>query len=182
MKFPSGSCRDASQLREVPDHQEVFTCEADGSVLIIEILDINEEVSSKSMASFHFEELAAENDAAGPGEAVVCKVENMIPDDLPLLQNAKYEAQYLDGTQKISKLRESAENDVHIFLVCIRLTDPAIASEILVTLNVPTYVHEKSSTTRILSPGNQPLDIESYRVAFRQMLESFQVCDWHLFG
>ncbi|KAI9349695.1 hypothetical protein BDR26DRAFT_852620, partial [Obelidium mucronatum] len=69
---------DASLFRQVPDHQEVFVSSQDKSQsLIVEILEMTTE--SDDAVLFHFNELAVDNDAQLPDNAIVQRLQ------LPLL-------------------------------------------------------------------------------------------------
>ena len=52
---------DMSNLRQVPDHQEVYSDVDCGCAVIIELLGLEESVSSADLAAYHFSELAKAN-------------------------------------------------------------------------------------------------------------------------
>lgn len=52
---------DMSNLRQVPDHQEVFSDVDCGCAVIIEMLGLEESVSTADLAAYHFSELAKAN-------------------------------------------------------------------------------------------------------------------------
>ncbi|KAJ3043918.1 hypothetical protein HDV00_003958 [Rhizophlyctis rosea] len=73
---------DVSILREVPDHQEVFVDQATDQSLIVEILELAE-TPAEEAASYHFWQLADDNDAKQSSRII--SVEHLSLDLFPTL-------------------------------------------------------------------------------------------------
>jgi hypothetical protein len=52
-----------SQLREVPDHQEVFADTETEESIIVELLELEANVPNESCAMYHFQQIAEHNEA-----------------------------------------------------------------------------------------------------------------------
>ncbi|CAL5363208.1 unnamed protein product [Camellia sinensis] len=57
--------QDMSNIRQVPDHQEVFADPARDESLIFELLDLKLEVADNGSATWFLQDLAREQDAEG---------------------------------------------------------------------------------------------------------------------
>ncbi|GAB2297209.1 hypothetical protein Dimus_031322 [Dionaea muscipula] len=56
---------DVSNIRQVPDHQEVFADPAHDESLIFEVLDLEDDVADNVSATWFLQDLATEQDAEG---------------------------------------------------------------------------------------------------------------------
>ncbi|KAJ1524713.1 hypothetical protein HK096_000693 [Nowakowskiella sp. JEL0078] len=59
-----------SDLREIPDHQEVFVDTITNESVIFEILELAE-IADIDAASYHFQQLADDNDATNESEILI---------------------------------------------------------------------------------------------------------------
>ncbi|KAI8917377.1 Ran-interacting Mog1 protein-domain-containing protein, partial [Entophlyctis helioformis] len=136
---------DASQLREVPDHQEVFVDMTGESSMIVELLEAEDGDNVVMSAQRHYAQLADDNDATGP-DARVVSVQEISAAQLPqALQQAK--VALLVGVQRIAKFRErgeAAKNTVGIYLGIMHL--PTVGTDVLVTFNQTIEVGSHSSS------------------------------------
>jgi hypothetical protein len=85
----------------------------------------------------------------------------------------------LVGDQKVTKFREQsveAANTVRLFLAVLRL--PRVATDLLVTVNVPVVVGEASSSRQIWGAGDVTTGLEH----FRTLVGSLAVHNWGLFN
>ncbi|KAI8527320.1 hypothetical protein RHMOL_Rhmol12G0066700 [Rhododendron molle] len=57
--------QDVSNIRQVPDHQEVFVDPARDESLIVELLDLKHDVADNGSATWFLQDLASEQDAEG---------------------------------------------------------------------------------------------------------------------
>ncbi|KAF9599157.1 hypothetical protein IFM89_035436 [Coptis chinensis] len=55
--------QDVSNIREVPDHQEVYVDPSRDENLIVELLELKHEVQDSASAAWFFQDLASEQDA-----------------------------------------------------------------------------------------------------------------------
>ena len=166
---------DASEVRQVPDHQEVFTDSLSDQALIFEIVSLVSDVSNEESARFHFKEIAVANDSSDQMQIV-----DVIPltgRELPSFRCPhNFFASAAVGTQMVSKFREAARNTVKVFVGVIRV--PHIETEILISLTTPLSIHPESSSSRTFVPNSETEDPSAL---FFSVLSSFSVIDWGLF-
>ncbi|KAI4829532.1 hypothetical protein KUCAC02_023572 [Chaenocephalus aceratus] len=60
------SAKDTSELREIPDNQEVFVHEHTDQSLIVELVEYQSQVENEDAARYHFEDIAGSNKALEP--------------------------------------------------------------------------------------------------------------------
>ncbi|EPZ35087.1 Mog1p/PsbP-like protein [Rozella allomycis CSF55] len=160
---------DVSTLREIPDHQEVFTDVKTDMSVIIELNTMAEDSESISFGSSAESFLISRDDNVD------------VQSELPFLKEVDCKVKLVEGEQRISKFRETASNVVRIYLAVIRI--PSIETDILISMNNPIVLAEESSSSRTVdkeefSAKNQSED--SLKV-FKQILKSFKINDWNLF-
>ncbi|KAF9284072.1 hypothetical protein BGZ68_004922 [Mortierella alpina] len=177
-------------VREVPDHQEVFVNVDEDQSVIVEILELAAEASDEACAPFHFQQLAEDNDAEDA--SVVQSVSILNNAELPTWP-ADTKIYLLLGQQRIAKFNErqrqqeaqvlhqamvqqDARNLVQIMMVVFRL--PRHETDIVVSYNVPLQISETSSSKQVAHEGN----IQEAEVWFKNLIGSFQVREWGLFG
>ncbi|KAJ8266090.1 hypothetical protein GJAV_G00125760 [Gymnothorax javanicus] len=136
------SAGDVSELREVPDNQEVFAHEHTDQSFIVEMLEYQAQVQDAEAARYHFDDLAGSNEASGVGSSEVIRVEALDKSELSL-QDCSC-AFLLSGIQRVSKFNEEAKNTVNVHLGLFRL--PQYSTDILVTFNDPTSISPLSSS------------------------------------
>ncbi|CAB1315853.1 unnamed protein product [Coregonus sp. 'balchen'] len=86
------SAKDISELREIPDNQEVFAHDHTDQSIIVELLE------------YHFEDVAGSNKASAPGTSEVRAVVALPKSDLSLEECSS--AFLLTGTQCVAKFNE----------------------------------------------------------------------------
>ncbi|XP_072006043.1 ran guanine nucleotide release factor [Engystomops pustulosus] len=165
--------RDVSDLREIPDNQEVFVHAHTDQSLIVELLEYQEGMSDPDAARYHFEDVAASNEAQGRAEVVSVE-------PLPLAQlslSGCSSAWALTGHQLVSKFNEQAQNTVKIHMALFRI--PQHATDLLVTFNDPVAIDPSSSSSVSVSSGvYSPWTLDD----FHRLLCSFQLQDPGVFG
>nr|AAI55965.1 Mog1 protein [Xenopus laevis] len=166
--------QDVSELREIPDNQEVFAHTSTDQSIIVELLEYQEGVSDSEAARYHFEDVASSNDAEGQSE--VLSVE-----PLPLAQLTLTDctnAWLLTGHQLVAKFNEEARNTVNIHMALFRL--PQHTTDLLVTFNDPAAINPSSSSAvggASLAPPS-PWTYED----FSRLLCSLQLHNSSIFG
>jgi hypothetical protein len=164
--------RDVSDIRQVPDHQECWQ-EADGAVLVVEILE-RQEVSDVDGAAFFFNDLAQANGASTPQDARFQPATLTLP-NLP--ENSTLCSGI--GFQKVAKGRELdiAGNPrtqevrwIKVDLAAFRLQ--RFKTELLVTMTIP--ISDPNGTP---APGNN----SSFDQRFQHIMSTLKVRDWKLF-
>eukprot|EP00753_Platysulcus_tardus_P022529 PLAT9740.2.p1 GENE.PLAT9740.2~~PLAT9740.2.p1 ORF type:complete len:191 (+),score=75.92 PLAT9740.2:64-636(+) len=167
------SFMDASKVRVVPDHQEVWVDTKSDCSIIIELLG-QEECSDEEAASYFFNDLAESNDAAA--DYTVLHSELLLADYVPGFPAEVCKA-FIVGDQAIAKFKEAAKNLVRIYMTVIRL--PMFGTDVLVTMNVPLDVAPESSSAK-WSWEPSPDDPEGFHT-FRNVLSQFELLDVGLF-
>ena len=115
---------DASKLRDIPDHQEVFVDMLDGSQsLIIEIVDSEEKVKDSEAALFFFSDYAEASDASSY-EVRESEIMNL---------DSGTTAVHLCGTFTAKHLGQSEANLIAVTMAILRLHQ--FQSEIILILN-----------------------------------------------
>ncbi|UZJ52172.1 hypothetical protein CBS101457_001492 [Exobasidium rhododendri] len=174
-----GKLIDASDLRQVPDNQEVLLGVDDNTTIIVEVLESVKEGSAKAdledAIRFHFNSLAHDNSATSseiieilsvpgthPSPLNQSSVDSNTPTPIPLL---------VVGEQTIQKFgREKEPHDrVRIYLALWRLT-PAKDVDLVLSLNEP-----------ILST-NTPASSEQAKSTFLKAAQTLRIKDWNLFA
>ncbi|CEM19409.1 unnamed protein product [Vitrella brassicaformis CCMP3155] len=181
------SFADVSQIRDVPDNQEVFADFHTDSSLMFEVVQYQQTVTDQDAPRYFFRDLAEVNEA-DPWE--VLQVIRLEPAIMPNLDGSicKY---LVMGHQTVSKFREGREaaNVVAIYMAIIRL--PEHHSEVLISFNDPRCLSPASSSapaSHVGVPNGTSLhDAYSYLnqegpQQFQSLLETFQIRDWGLFG
>ncbi|KAM3927313.1 ran guanine nucleotide release factor [Leptodactylus fuscus] len=131
--------QDVSDMREIPDNQEVFVHPQTDQSIIVELLEY-QDMSDQDAARYHFEDVAASNDAQGRAEVVSVE-------PLPLAQlsfTTCSSAWALTGHQLVSKFNEQAQNTVTINMALFRIQQHA--TDLLVTFNDPISIDPASSS------------------------------------
>mmetsp|Transcript_40513 Transcript_40513/g.101786 ORF Transcript_40513/g.101786 Transcript_40513/m.101786 type:complete len:197 (+) Transcript_40513:53-643(+) len=162
------SFADASNFRDVPDHQEVWVDTPSDRSFIVEILERKAEVPDDQAIDFFLSDLAAFNDAR---EATVLSRRRAPMEELP---GMPAEAICLVGLgeQRVAKFNEACANRVHVHMCAVRL--PQQETDILLTLNDPASIDPQSSS------GAIPV-VQGAEEVFQKALRSLCVRNWELF-
>lgn len=146
--IPKGAI-DVSQMREIPDNQEVFCHKATDQSLMVDLLEYQEHVSGEDAARYHFSDLVETNDAGQEHEITL--VETIPHSTISLTQCS--ECWYLAGRLMVSKFKEdpTARNLIEIHLILYRL--PQFKTDILLVLNSPIAISKESSSSSQSSPN-----------------------------
>ncbi|KAL6107485.1 rangrf [Pungitius sinensis] len=172
--LPPGA-RDASELREIPDNQEVFAHQHGDQSLIVELLEYQGQVADRDAARYHFEDIAGGNKALEPGSFEVTGVVQVSGSELSLTDCSS--AWTLSGTQRVSKFNEQARNTVRLHLGLFRL--PRFSTDVLVTFNDPQSISPDSSSAAAAGGGHgEPWTVQDFRV----LLRTLSLHDPGLFG
>ncbi|XP_071110068.1 ran guanine nucleotide release factor-like [Haliotis cracherodii] len=138
--LPAG-VKDVSELRELPDNQEVFVHPVTDQSLIIEILEFVEEPDEEAIRT-HFDDVADSNGAASNEDNTLQHTEQV---DKPQTRMSECDKiYYILGQQKVSKFKESSKNLINVHMGLFRL--PQYTTDILVTFNDPVSIDPDSSS------------------------------------
>ncbi|TFK55253.1 Mog1p/PsbP-like protein, partial [Heliocybe sulcata] len=119
---------DASDLREVPDNQEVFLYPDSSVSIIVDVLQRVDSEDNNEAARLHFANLAHDNDADGSAVQGVTIIPNDRGDNTP-------SPIVLAGTQSVKKFNQTVPDEVRILLALYRVKDKNV--DLLLTCNVP---------------------------------------------
>nr|XP_012417179.1 PREDICTED: ran guanine nucleotide release factor isoform X2 [Odobenus rosmarus divergens] len=163
--LPPGAL-DVSDLRPVPDNQEVFCHRVTDQSLVVELLELQAHVQGEEAARYHFE------DVGGVQGARAMQVDSVQP--LPLenlaLRSFCQEAWVLSGKQQVAKENQQVAKDVTVHQALLRL--PRYQTDLLLTFNDPPLS---------LSPEN--LSLPPWSLGdFEQLVTSLTLHDPNIFG
>ncbi|XP_028654193.1 ran guanine nucleotide release factor [Erpetoichthys calabaricus] len=169
--------KDISEVRDIPDNQEVFVHPHTDQSIIIELLEYQEHVGDAVAAKYHFEDLASSNEASNSGNSEVISVEPISKEEISLQECSS--AWFLTGRQLVAKFNEEVKNTVNIYLGLFRL--PQYTTDIVISFNDPVVIHPLSSS----ATSETALDVStpSWTVEqFRLLLQTFRLLNSSVFG
>ncbi|XP_049492938.1 ran guanine nucleotide release factor isoform X1 [Panthera uncia] len=167
--LPPGAI-DVSDLRPVPNNQEVFCHRVTDQSLIVELLEQQAHVQGEEAARYHFE------DVCGAQEARAVQVETVQPLFLEnlALRGCCQEAWVLSGKQQVAKENQQVAKDVTVHQALLRL--PQYQTDVLLTFSQPP-----PDNRSFLSPEN--LSLLPWSLGdFEQLVTSLTLRDPGIFG
>lgn len=165
---------DISDFRQVPDHQEAFQdANADQSVTF-EVLEYLPEHADADIASYHWKQLAEDNEATQVGDVQG----SVLPGEewLPALHGTAFTVSRAVGEQSITKHNEEAANRIRLECFVVRL--PEYTTDLLISVNTPVEIHPQSTSAHAAEDAHLG---DGNNTAVRQVLESFNIVDYALF-
>ncbi|KAG2020693.1 hypothetical protein CC2G_006001 [Coprinopsis cinerea AmutBmut pab1-1] len=157
---------DASDLRQIPDTQEVFLDPNSSVSVIVEILQRVEPEDPVEAVNFHFKSLAHDNDAEKSTVQGTSLVANDRGDATP-------SAILLEGEQIVRKFNRASADRVKIFMGLFRVKEKN--TDIVVTFNVPIHTTDDSGEVA-------PSHVAKYTEDFNVFVRSFEIKDFGLFA
>ncbi|KAL0385767.1 UNVERIFIED_CONTAM: Ran guanine nucleotide release factor [Sesamum radiatum] len=129
--------QDVSNIRQVPDHQEVFVDLLRDESLIFELLDLKTDVADQGSATWFLQDLANEQDAEG---TMVLEQSGVFEADGLRCRSSPAIITTAVGQMAISKGRQGreAQNIVKVYLANLRLKD--VATDVLITAYEPMLI------------------------------------------
>ncbi len=169
-KIPEG-WRDVSDIRQVPDHQECWQ-DDQGQLLVIEILDYQTDVNDDRAAHYFFQDLAESNGVVNSQDvsfapSICAPVVASLPPTAVLCTGSGSQ-RIIQGRQRIPQLSDPIW--INVELCVIRL--PSVSTDILITLTSPAASNPQGDGNNGTKPSFE----------FLEVLESFRIRDWSLFG
>ncbi|CAL5443921.1 unnamed protein product [Camellia sinensis] len=177
------SISDVSNIRQVPDHQEVFADPARDESLIFELLDLKLEVADNGSATWFLQDLAREQDAE---EVMIIEQSAVIEADGLRFRNIPAVVTTAVGQMAISKGRQGreAQNTVRVYLANLRLKE--VGTDVLITAYEPILISPLSESASAVGAGLAVPAAQSgcmpMAEVFKLAVSSFKVNDWSLFG
>ncbi|XP_073269501.1 uncharacterized protein [Primulina huaijiensis] len=174
---------DVSDIRQVPDHQEVFVDPTRDESLVFELLELKANVADQGSATWFLRDLASEQDAEGTvvleqsGIFEACQLR--FRDTPATITTAVGQMAVLKGRQG-----REAQNVVKVYLANLRLKE--VVTDVLITAYEPTLINPLSESAAAVGAG---LAVPAIQPGFTPMAEifkvtvsNFKVNDWSLFG
>ncbi|KAG7514742.1 hypothetical protein JOB18_041874 [Solea senegalensis] len=168
------SATDISELREIPDNQEVFAHTHTDQSLIVELVEYQGQVSDQDSVRYHFEDIAGSNKALEPGAFGVTSIVALPHSELSLSECSS--AWMLTGTQCVSKFNEEVKNVVTLHLGLFRL--PQFSTDILITFNDPQSISPDSSSASAAGTHREPWTVQD----FERLMKTLTLHNPGLFG
>ncbi|PSS28732.1 Ran guanine nucleotide release factor [Actinidia chinensis var. chinensis] len=175
--------QDVSNIRQVPDHQEVFVDPARDESLIFELLDLKLDVADNGSATWFLQDLASEQDAEG---AMVIEQSGVVEAGGLCFRNIPAVVTTAVGQMAISKGRQGreAQNIVRVYVANLRLKE--VGTDVLVTAYEPILISPLSESASTVGAGLAAPAAQSGSIplaeVFKLAVSSFKVNDWSLFG
>ncbi|CAE6355715.1 unnamed protein product [Rhizoctonia solani] len=136
IRLPAG-LTDASDLRQVPDTQEVFLATDSEVSIIFEILERVAPDDPIEVAKFHFDSLAHDNNAESS------TVETVNTPTQQLNSASPIKLSVLQGTQLVPKFNRTHPDTVKILMAVYRVIEKDI--DLVMTFNVPVKTEKLGS-------------------------------------
>ncbi|KAJ6808183.1 putative ran guanine nucleotide release factor isoform X1 [Iris pallida] len=176
--------QDVSDIRQVPDNQEVFVDPSRDESLIFELLELKHEVEDNASAAWFLRDLASEQDAE---ESMVFEHTSIVEEavglryrDVPALVSTAV------GQMALSKGRQGREarNIVRVYLANLRLKE--VATDVLITSYEPIMINPLSESASSVGAGPSVPAAQSgclpVAEVFKLAVTSFKVHHWNLFS
>eukprot|EP00002_Diphylleia_rotans_P000798 TRINITY_DN10422_c0_g1_i1.p1 TRINITY_DN10422_c0_g1~~TRINITY_DN10422_c0_g1_i1.p1 ORF type:complete len:184 (-),score=30.67 TRINITY_DN10422_c0_g1_i1:94-645(-) len=156
-----------SEIRQIPDHQEVFVDRVIPEwSCIVEFLEYQSSQADDNIARYLFTDLCEENGVEGASDMSI--VSSSVLDLAQKPNFVEFHASIIYGTQRVCKFRESERKLVHTWLGVVRL--PKVNCELAVSFNIP---QDASGVT---------IDfLSTVHSIFAHVFSSLQINDWGLF-
>ena len=170
---------DVSEIRQIPDHQEVWLDKNGFTNIIIEI---NQRVSTDDASTdeealrYHFKDLAESNDASAADETKFWASSSAVLSKMPGVP-----AYALFATQhNTNKTTKNPEDFTGVLMVLVRLEKQE--SDVLICVNVPHVPGHYNGTDIDLPAQKVGKLLEEGGIIRQKVFETFEVKDWSLFG
>ncbi|XP_055818664.1 uncharacterized protein LOC129887552 isoform X5 [Solanum dulcamara] len=171
--------QDVTNMRQVPNHQEVFVDPARDENLIIELLDLKVDVVDSGSAIWFLQDLANEQEAEETTSAVF-EAPGLCYRNMPVVITTTIDQ------MAVSKGRQGreAQNLVKVYLANIRLKE--VGADVLITAYEPLVINPLSESDTAVGVGMAVPSAQSgvmpMAEVFKLAVSSFEVHNWSLFG
>jgi hypothetical protein len=166
--------KDIAEIRQVPDHQECWQ-DAYDRLLVVEIVDRQSQVDDAVAANFFYKDLAESNgitsdqDVSFTQQPAPLQLAGL-PNDTTLCCGTGLQRVAMGKEVDIAgNPRRQEVRWIRVELCVIRL--PSVGTDLVITLSSPSEPNPQETTA-----GPPPTEI------FTQILSTFQIRDWSLFG
>ncbi|PNW83396.1 hypothetical protein CHLRE_05g244850v5 [Chlamydomonas reinhardtii] len=162
---------DVSDMRPVPDHQEIWADTGVDQAVIFEIVEHDAAVPDGEAGRHMFEDAAVGNEAVA---AAVESVAALGVQDVPGVPEASYRC-VVRGRQTMRRGQQAA--DTCVLLAVLRL--PHVSSDLLITLSTPSAPQTPVAGAVVSAPALGEGEQQELMAA---VLRSLRVQSWELFG
>jgi len=156
---------DVSDLRQVPDTQEVFLYPNSSVSIILEILQRVQVSHFDDAIRFHFDSLAHDNSACSTKVESVSLIPNDRGDNTPSVI-------ILKGEQSVQKFNHSTPDKVRILMALFRIESKPV--DLVVTFNIPLEAVDGGAVS------NE--DLEKVQIDFNNIVRTLRIVDFGLFA
>ncbi|CCM02891.1 uncharacterized protein FIBRA_05005 [Fibroporia radiculosa] len=156
---------DASDLRQVPDTQEVLLYPDSGISIILEVLQCVDVTKYTDIARCHFDSLAHDNDAESKS---VDEISRMYNEHGPKTPGPIV----LKGSQMVRKFNSKIPDEIRILMAVYRLQQQNI--DLVLSMNVPMKASDGIAVDEA--------EWNSAAVTFNAAVSSLQIVDFGLFA
>ena len=139
---------DTSQVRQVPDNQEVWVDGDTNQSVILEILEVLPDKIGEELVKYHFEELGLAN-KCGKEDLRILGTKELSPGELKNFEGMVATAYSLSGDQFAQKFNETTSKNVVNIQMCIIRLAPPMNADLLLSINTPVRVDPKSSDANL---------------------------------
>ncbi|KAI4373604.1 hypothetical protein MLD38_011713 [Melastoma candidum] len=177
------SFQDVSEVRQVPDHQEVFADPWRDQSLIFELLELKQDVEDHGSAVWFLQDIAAVQDA---GQCTLLEQSGVVEAPWLVYQSTPAVISTVIGQMSISKGRQGrdAQNVGRVYLADLRLKE--VNTDMLITAYEPILINplSESATTVVsgLAASATEAGVMPMAEVFKLAVSSLKVHDWSLFG
>ncbi|CAO1626644.1 unnamed protein product [Jaminaea pallidilutea] len=183
--FPAGLI-DASDLRQIPDNQEVLLWRDSDVTCIVEVLEAVQESGTEAAARFHFSSLAHDNDATS---SQVLSVEAASTSNNNNDDSRTPAPTILKGTQTVRKFnKDDAPLDVVLIHVAVWRLAPTKDVDLVMSWNEPVAQagaggqESQTSTAEAAATGGSVPGDHKVATAFERAARTLSIADWGLFA
>lgn len=159
---------DVSDLRQVPDSQEVFLYPESDAFLSVEVLQRVPPEDDAEAARYHFDVLAEENEAIDT-EVMDIRALQLEPKKAITSEDVTPSPMFLRGRQRAHKFNQPRANEVEILIALFRIATSKARADVLVSGSIPTE-----------SIGLVKQD--TIKSDFQALVSSFHILDFALFA
>jgi len=155
--------RDVSELRQVPDSQEVFLHPDTSISIVVEVLERVTQDEDEEAAKFHFDSLAHDNSAISSSVESIAKNWNDTEGETP-------SPTVLKGAQLVCKFNSKESHKICILLAVFRVESKKI--DLVLSMNIPPDIAEG---------GAGHIEYQRAQSDFEIAVKSLQIIDFGLF-
>ena len=189
---------DVSNVRQIPDHQEVFVDNESEASVIVELLQLESSFQDLEAIRHHFQDLSDANEATDT--KIISEGSFTAEEFIPSLTAVDCK-HALIGKQTVGKYRTRSDmevDEVYIILVLVRLAN--VSTDLLVSMNIPARMFAPTTTTtannntttsnstepelnvaQLLPSIGTDMTIHKNVSTMRDFVNSLHVADWGLF-